>query len=138
MMTREHRVNHVWASSEKESQLKFLATFSRAEVEQVHGPSHVISGVFQFFIVQISSFGVCRVNSINLRRVSERRKPSTFSIFLCLLLPRILSALYNIIHDCDEVYNYWEPLHFLLYGHGMQTWEYRYVPSRALHTCQKL
>ncbi|CAL5219251.1 g1047 [Coccomyxa viridis] len=57
-------------------------------------------------------------------RVLDRRKPGTVFIFLCLLLPRILSALYNIIHDCDEVYNYWEPLHFLLYGHGMQTWEY--------------
>ena len=22
------------------------------------------------------------------------------------------------------VYNYWEPLHFLLYGDGMRTWEY--------------
>ena len=28
------------------------------------------------------------------------------------------------ITDCDEVYNYWEPLHFILYGYGMQTWEY--------------
>lgn len=26
--------------------------------------------------------------------------------------------------DCDEVFNYWEPLHFLLYGTGFQTWEY--------------
>ncbi len=65
------------------------------------------------------------MKSMDLRRVLDRRKPGTVFIFLCLLLPRILSALYNIIHDCDEVYNYWEPLHFLLYGHGMQTWEYR-------------
>lgn len=28
------------------------------------------------------------------------------------------------IMDCDEVYNYWEPLHFLLFGSGFQTWEY--------------
>lgn len=28
------------------------------------------------------------------------------------------------IMDCDEVYNYWEPLHFLLQGSGLQTWEY--------------
>ena len=28
------------------------------------------------------------------------------------------------ISDCDETYNYWEPLHFLLYGSGLQTWEY--------------
>lgn len=28
------------------------------------------------------------------------------------------------ITDCDEVFNYWEPLHFLLFGKGLQTWEY--------------
>mmetsp|Transcript_4555 Transcript_4555/g.12676 ORF Transcript_4555/g.12676 Transcript_4555/m.12676 type:complete len:595 (+) Transcript_4555:111-1895(+) len=28
------------------------------------------------------------------------------------------------IMDCDEVYNYWEPLHFWQHGWGMQTWEY--------------
>ena len=28
------------------------------------------------------------------------------------------------IMDCDEVYNYWEPLHFLVHGTGLQTWEY--------------
>lgn len=38
---------------------------------------------------------------------------------------RVLSALLNLIHDCDEVYNYWEPLHFLVYGSGFKTWEYR-------------
>jgi hypothetical protein len=50
-----------------------------------------------------------------------------------LLTARLLSAAYNIVHDCDEVYNYWEPLHFLLYGYGMQTWEYR----RVSHICIK-
>ena len=39
---------------------------------------------------------------------------------------RYMSATSNIIHDCDEVFNYWEPLHFLLYKSGFQTWEYRY------------
>lgn len=43
---------------------------------------------------------------------------------VCLLVARLVSALFNIIHDCDEVYNYWEPLHYLMYGQGMQTWEY--------------
>lgn len=28
------------------------------------------------------------------------------------------------IMDCDEVFNYWEPLHYWLYGSGFQTWEY--------------
>ncbi|XP_021773824.1 dol-P-Man:Man(6)GlcNAc(2)-PP-Dol alpha-1,2-mannosyltransferase-like [Chenopodium quinoa] len=37
---------------------------------------------------------------------------------------RYLSATSNIIHDCDEVFNYWEPLHFLLFKSGFQTWEY--------------
>ena len=37
---------------------------------------------------------------------------------------RILSSLYNIISDCDETFNYWEPLHYMLFSHGFQTWEY--------------
>lgn len=37
---------------------------------------------------------------------------------------RYMSATTNIIHDCDEVFNYWEPLHYLLYKSGFQTWEY--------------
>ncbi|EPX73212.1 mannosyltransferase complex subunit Alg9 [Schizosaccharomyces octosporus yFS286] len=45
----------------------------------------------------------------------------TFSILLVL---RLTSASFRVIDDCDEVYNYWEPLHYLLYGYGLQTWEY--------------
>ncbi len=44
--------------------------------------------------------------------------------FALLAAARLISALLNIIHDCDETYNYLEPLHFVLYGSGMQTWEY--------------
>ena len=44
--------------------------------------------------------------------------------FLCLLPLRLLGALVLGVADCDETFNYWEPLHFLLYGHGLQTWEY--------------
>jgi alpha-1,2-mannosyltransferase len=35
-------------------------------------------------------------------------------------------ALANLapITDCDEVYNYWEPLHFMIHKSGFQTWEY--------------
>ena len=32
--------------------------------------------------------------------------------------------MFNIIHDCDETYNYLEPLHYLVHGSGLQTWEY--------------
>jgi alpha-1,2-mannosyltransferase len=37
---------------------------------------------------------------------------------------RCFSALYRILDDCDEVYNYWEPTHYLLQGYGRETWEY--------------
>ncbi|XP_047332562.1 dol-P-Man:Man(6)GlcNAc(2)-PP-Dol alpha-1,2-mannosyltransferase [Impatiens glandulifera] len=43
---------------------------------------------------------------------------------LALGMLRYFSATSNIVHDCDEVFNYWEPLHFLLYKSGFQTWEY--------------
>lgn len=44
--------------------------------------------------------------------------------FVALLFVRHFSAKSNLIHDCDEVFNYWEPLHYLLYKSGFQTWEY--------------
>ena len=34
-----------------------------------------------------------------------------------------ISAHFNAF-DCDESFNYWEPLHFLTFGHGLQTWEH--------------
>ncbi|KAF5948634.1 hypothetical protein HYC85_014591 [Camellia sinensis] len=43
---------------------------------------------------------------------------------LALGVLRYMSATSNIIHDCDEVFNYWEPLHYLIYKSGFQTWEY--------------
>ncbi|KAG2226371.1 hypothetical protein INT45_000539 [Circinella minor] len=46
------------------------------------------------------------------------------SAFRILLIARITSALFGVIQDCDEVFNYWEPLHYLQHGTGMQTWEY--------------
>ncbi|CCH41828.1 Alpha-1,2-mannosyltransferase [Wickerhamomyces ciferrii] len=41
-----------------------------------------------------------------------------------LLLIRLICVFYSIIPDCDEVFNYYEPLNFLLRGFGKQTWEY--------------
>ncbi|KAL4423801.1 hypothetical protein ABPG75_001102 [Micractinium tetrahymenae] len=49
---------------------------------------------------------------------------SPAAAFALLAAARLISAALNIIHDCDETYNYLEPLHFVLYGSGMQTWEY--------------
>jgi len=42
-----------------------------------------------------------------------------------LVLTRALVALRNdVVLDCDETYNYLEPLHYLVHGRGMQTWEH--------------
>lgn len=41
-----------------------------------------------------------------------------------LVATRLHAALFAIIPDCDEVYNYWEPLNFLTRFFGKQTWEY--------------
>jgi hypothetical protein len=49
---------------------------------------------------------------------------------LSLLAVRLLSAAVNTVHDCDEVFNYWEPLHFLLHGYGLQTGDTRRASSQ--------
>lgn len=36
----------------------------------------------------------------------------------------LLAAYFSPIQDCDEVFNYWEPSHYLLHSYGLQTWEY--------------
>eukprot|EP00611_Tribonema_gayanum_P026482 TRINITY_DN6317_c0_g1_i2.p1 TRINITY_DN6317_c0_g1~~TRINITY_DN6317_c0_g1_i2.p1 ORF type:complete len:649 (-),score=169.20 TRINITY_DN6317_c0_g1_i2:49-1899(-) len=56
--------------------------------------------------------------------------PDTAFLFLCLI--RVAGALLTCPSDCDEVYNYWEPLHYLVHGSGMQTWEY--APQFALRS----
>ncbi|EGF80383.1 hypothetical protein BATDEDRAFT_11440, partial [Batrachochytrium dendrobatidis JAM81] len=37
-----------------------------------------------------------------------------------------------ILLDCDEVFNYWEPTHYLQYGTALQTWEY--APQYAIRS----
>ncbi|KAI9830844.1 MAG: hypothetical protein M1819_005369 [Sarea resinae] len=44
--------------------------------------------------------------------------------FYIFLLANVVAAAYAPIQDCDEVYNYWEPTHYLAHGYGLQTWEY--------------
>lgn len=58
--------------------------------------------------------------------------PSREAAVLLLLLSRGIGAAYAPISDCDEVFNYWEPLHFSIYGTGAQTWEYS--PKFALRS----
>ncbi|KAL8709409.1 MAG: hypothetical protein Q9220_005792 [cf. Caloplaca sp. 1 TL-2023] len=46
------------------------------------------------------------------------------TVFYGFLLVNALAAAYAPIQDCDEVFNYWEPTHYLNHGSGLQTWEY--------------
>jgi len=54
--------------------------------------------------------------------------PTTVTAWRLFLAVQLVAAAYNYISDCDEVFNYWEPTHFLQYGRGLQTWEYRCTP----------
>jgi len=54
---------------------------------------------------------------------------AAFSAFLAV---NLVAASINHIDDTDETYGYWEPLHYLLYGSGLQTWEY--APQFAIRT----
>eukprot|EP00038_Savillea_parva_P010725 m.192314 g.192314 ORF g.192314 m.192314 type:complete len:575 (-) comp18618_c0_seq1:93-1817(-) len=58
--------------------------------------------------------------------------PSWMLAFSVLLVFRLVGAAISHITDCDEVFNYWEPLHYLLHGTGLQTWEYS--PEYALRS----
>lgn len=60
----------------------------------------------------------------------EEKSLGWFVPVFALGMLRYMSATTNIIHDCDEVFNYWEPLHYLLYKSGFQTWEYRQLLLR--------
>jgi alpha-1,2-mannosyltransferase len=52
------------------------------------------------------------------------QSPFWFFIFPLFFFAGLLSAFYNVAFDCDEIYNYWEPMHYLMYKFGFQTWEY--------------
>ena len=60
---------------------------------------------------------------------TSKRRYASWDLVQCLLVGlnisiRIYSALYMIIADCDETFNYWEPLNLLFRRFGKQTWEY--------------
>ncbi|OSS49216.1 hypothetical protein B5807_05605 [Epicoccum nigrum] len=55
------------------------------------------------------------------------RKPHELEPILAFYIfaaANIVAAFFAPIQDCDEVFNYWEPTHYLNHGYGLQTWEY--------------
>jgi len=51
-------------------------------------------------------------------------KPASVWALALLLVPQLLGAWLGPVADCDETFNFWEPLHLLLFGSGLRTWEY--------------
>lgn len=49
--------------------------------------------------------------------------PLNIAFYICLVA-HLLAASNAPIQDCDETFNYWEPLHYLTHGYALQTWEY--------------
>ncbi|BFZ06579.1 hypothetical protein BsWGS_09618 [Bradybaena similaris] len=58
--------------------------------------------------------------------------PTPGTAFKLLMSARLCAALWSVVSDCDETFNYWEPAHFLNYGRGFQTWEYS--PAYAIRS----
>ncbi|KAA8651731.1 hypothetical protein EYZ11_000064 [Aspergillus tanneri] len=78
------------------------------------------------------------VPSIPTRRATPRTKqrpptapfylPLNTTLYVCLV-SNAIAAFLAPIQDCDEVFNFWEPTHYLDHGYGLQTWEYSPVYS---------
>ncbi|CAG8154883.1 unnamed protein product [Penicillium olsonii] len=54
--------------------------------------------------------------------------PLNIALYI-FLVANCLAAIFAPIQDCDEVFNFWEPAHYLQHGYGLQTWEYSPVYS---------
>lgn len=62
----------------------------------------------------------------DLRRRQARKAEGLRPIiaFYIFFAAGLFAACFSPIQDCDEVFNYWEPSHYLNHGYGLQTWEY--------------
>ncbi|KAF2200566.1 hypothetical protein GQ43DRAFT_481473 [Delitschia confertaspora ATCC 74209] len=56
--------------------------------------------------------------------VSPPPQLKPINAFFIFFLANSIAAIFSPIQDCDEVFNYWEPTHYLNHGYGLQTWEY--------------
>ncbi|KAF2227938.1 Alg9-like mannosyltransferase family-domain-containing protein [Elsinoe ampelina] len=62
--------------------------------------------------------------------VNEWNMP--WQVFVAFAVINTIAAVYSPIQDCDEVFNFWDPTHYLNYGYGFETWEYS--PEFAIRT----
>lgn len=60
-------------------------------------------------------------NPAQAKTAPELKATTAFYVFA---IANLVAAAFSPIQDCDEVFNYWEPSHYLNHGYGLQTWEY--------------
>ncbi|XP_053125529.1 alpha-1,2-mannosyltransferase ALG9-like isoform X2 [Hemicordylus capensis] len=73
-----------------------------------------------------------KINRLSGSKAGHVWAPEGSTAFKCLISARFCAALLSNISDCDETFNYWEPMHYLVYGKGFQTWEYS--PAYAIRS----
>lgn len=58
------------------------------------------------------------LSSLVMSKTSSEPNTAQWPISLSILYLAIRISISNLspLMDCDEIYNYWEPLHFVLYG----------------------
>ena len=56
----------------------------------------------------------------------------TVAFMLAAIVRAVGAVAGPVAPDCDEVFNFWEPTHYVMYGRGLQTWEYRCASARVL------
>lgn len=61
---------------------------------------------------------------MSLRNEAASFELGAIAAFYVFLTSHLIAAFYSPIQDCDEVFNFWEPTHYLNHGYGFQTWEY--------------
>ena len=84
---------------------------------------------FQQTTNKLIRYHLTYIDAIRLRKMLRSSELSLFGLFLVL---NLIATSINHIDDTDETYGYWEPLHYLSFGRGMQTWEYS--PTYAIRT----
>jgi hypothetical protein len=91
----------------------------------------VCSSPHYVFTYRISVFFISERGGVHMQTTSSTMVKVDFW-FLTLFAAHVFAAFWCPILDCDEVFNYWEPLHNLIHGSGLQTWEY--APTYALRS----
>jgi len=106
------------------------AVHESTEHENQHGT--LKSSSFSRFLSNFPLIRTTFLASFSRYRKVPGWSPNIVTVILILIMIRISGAFLSPIEDCDETFNYWEPLHYLVFGYGYQTWEYS--PQFALRS----